>query len=89
DGTKDGQDGTKDGQDVTKEPNDGTKDFLTDRQLQLLNLMKEGPTYTSFDLAQKLGISIRTLRREISILQGIGLIKRQGGRKDGSWELLP
>ena len=46
------------------------------------------PTLSAKDLAQKTGISFRTLQRDLSILQKKGFIRHEGGRKLGHWELL-
>ncbi len=91
DGTKESDGGTKGG---TKEPDDDTKGKightinLTERQRNLWTSIKENPSVQSTALAKMLNISIRTLRREIAILQKKGYILRQGGRKDGFWKVI-
>ena len=66
---------------------DGTKE-LTERQLVILNLIKKDDKITSSVLTQKTGISQRTLMRELATLNEIGIITREGGRKDGRWVIL-
>lgn len=70
--------GTKDG---TK---DGTKN-LSERQVHILDLIRKEPTMTSSDLTHKLGVSQRTLMRELSALQDKGVITREGGKTYGKW----
>ena len=73
-----GKDGIKSG------IKDGTKE-LSERQLGILNLIKEDCTITTYDLTQKVGISQRTLMRELAFLQEVGILTRQGNRKNGKW----
>lgn len=71
------KDGTKDG---TKEP--------SERQVIIIGLIKEDGTITTKKLAQKAGLSLRTLMRELASLQKMGILNREGGRKEGKWEII-
>jgi predicted HTH transcriptional regulator len=48
-------------------------------------LIEANGTITTRDLTQKTGMSQRTLLRELSTLQEIGVLVREGGRKGGRW----
>lgn len=72
-----GKGGTKDG---IKEP--------SERQLIIIGLIKEDGTLTTKKLAQKAGLSLRTLMRELASLQKMGILNRDGGRKEGKWEII-
>ena len=76
-----------------------TKDFtkeneseLTERQKEILILLAEDSTLTSQKISQKISqkkpISSRTVKADLSDLQKKGIISREGGRKNGYWQLL-
>ena len=58
---------------------------LTKRQQAIIELMKEAPEITAVQIAEKLGISSRTVENEIKELRQSGYIERQGAKKDGEW----
>lgn len=66
---------------------DDTKQ-LTDRQLIILDLIREDETITISQMIQKIQVSEITIKRELSILKKIGVIKRIGGRKGGKWLII-
>ena len=61
---------------------------LTERQTDILNLIRQDETITGSVLTQKAGISQRTLMRELATLQEKGFLAREGGRKEGKWVIL-
>ncbi len=66
--------------DVTKE--------LSERQNIILDLIKENPLVTIPEMSLKIGVVIRTVKRDIEYLQSNGFIIREGGRKEGHWKIL-
>ena len=58
---------------------------LTERQQKILNLIKESPTITGRQMAETLSVSQRTIERDLSALQKIGVLKREGKDNDGVW----
>ena len=66
--------------DVTKE--------LSERQNIILDLIKENPLVTIPEVSLKIGVVIRTVKRDIEYLQSNGFIIREGGRKEGHWKIL-
>lgn len=66
--------------DVTKE--------LSERQNIILDLIKENPLVTIPEMSLKIGVVIRTVKRDIEYLQAKGVIVREGGRKEGYWKIL-
>lgn len=68
---------------------------LTERQLIIYNILQENALHsdrindriTTQYLIDKLNLSDRTIRRELTILKEKGLITRVGSRKIGYWEL--
>ena len=72
-------------------PNDGDHDGdmsetkLTERQQKILNLIKESPTITGKQMSETLSVSQRTIERDLSAMQKIGVLKREGKDNDGMW----
>ncbi|MGM9833179.1 MAG: RNA-binding domain-containing protein [Candidatus Limisoma sp.] len=67
---------------------DGAKDGVkqtSDIQEVILNEIIDNPSITTKELAQKTGVKFRTLQRYVSQLQKLGLLEREGSRKDGHW----
>ena len=60
---------------------------LTERQQKILNLIKESPTITGKQMSETLSVSQRTIERDLSALQKIGVLKREGKDNDGVWVL--
>ena len=48
----------------------------------------DNPSATLSAIAQTLGLSERTVDEYVSILKGIGVLRRKDGRKFGTWEIL-
>ena len=72
-------------------PKDGIKDGikeLLDNQIAIIRLITQDGTITSASLAQKTGLSQRTLMRELASLQKKGILVREGGRKNGRWVVM-
>ena len=58
---------------------------LTERQQKILNLIKESPTITGKQMSETLSVSQRTIERDLSAMQKIGVLKREGKDNDGTW----
>ena len=58
---------------------------LTERQQKILDLIKESPTITGKQMSEILSVSQRTIERDLSALQKIGVLKREGKDNDGVW----
>ena len=78
---------------------DFTKDFIKDfikekriqlseRQERILFMILDDDTITSQKIAQKTGVSQRTILKDINKLQTIGILARDGGRKNGTWVIV-
>ena len=63
---------------------DGVKE-LSDVQRIIVDEIRRNPSITTNEMAQKTGVKFRTLQRYISQLQTLGILVREGGRKDGYW----
>ena len=65
---------------------------LTERQQKILELLNKNVatnvTLNSNNLAEKLGVSRKTIERDMTVLQEKGLVQRVGSNKTGHWELV-
>ena len=60
---------------------------VTDRQHAIINLVKKHTNMTTTQMAERLGVTKRTILRDIEALKKKGLIIRVGSEKTGYWEL--
>ena len=60
---------------------------LTDRQKKILILIKESPTMTGRQMSETLSVSQRTIERDLSVLQKMGILKHEGKDNDGVWAI--
>ena len=58
---------------------------LTERQQNILNLIKESPTITGKQMSEMLSVSQRTIERDLSAMQKLGALKREGNDNNGAW----
>ncbi len=57
-------------------------------EIAILKLIVDEPEITQKDLADRTGKSLRTIKRIMASLQKKGYIRRVGGKRYGTWELL-
>lgn len=69
------------------DPKDGPKE-LSERQLLIIKEMNANDTITIQEMTQKINVSEKTIKREIALLQEMGALMREGGRKEGRWVVL-
>ena len=50
----------------------------TERQQKILNHIKESPTITGKQISETLSVSQRTIERDLSALQKLGILKHEG-----------
>lgn len=58
---------------------------LTGRQWKILRLINESPTITGKKMSEILSVSQRTIERDLSVLQKLDILKREGKDNDGVW----
>lgn len=61
---------------------------LTERQLKILNLIKETPTISAKQMSETLSVSPRTIERDLSLMKKAGTLKREGKDNNGVWIIL-
>ena len=54
----------------------------------MINLLKDNPSYTYDELAEKLDRTRETVRVNLRKLEKMNLIKRVGADKNGHWEVI-
>lgn len=52
---------------------------------QILELLKDDPEMTQEELSERIGVSLRTVKRAVKSLQDEGALIRSGNRRSGSW----
>ncbi|MBQ0015674.1 MAG: HTH domain-containing protein [Bacteroidales bacterium] len=65
---------------------------LSKRQQLILHLIHNDCTLTSQKISEKISekesVSQRTIKKDIFILKEMGILAREGGRKDGHWVII-
>ena len=72
---------------------------LTERQKKIYHIIKDGTindtvndtandTVTAKTLSESLDTSIITIKRDLAVMQSVGVIKRVGSDKTGHWEVV-
>ncbi len=64
---------------------DASKSQLTDRQQEIIKLIKESPTISAKQMSETLSVTSRTIERDISALKEMGVLARQGKDNAGIW----
>lgn len=77
-----------DTQNVGDYDGDMSETKLTERQQKILDLIKEAPTITGKQMSETLSVSQRTIERDLSALQKLGVLKREGKDNDGVWIII-
>ena len=70
---------------VNDSVNDSAK--LTSNQQSILNQIKNNPYITQTELAERIGISVSTVIRNMNTLRKVGLLQRVGADKNGCWQV--
>ena len=82
--------------DIASKPKDGPKDDLkelTDRQKVIVEMIIANPFLSAKTISEKMsekmsekeGVNERTIERDIAKLKKLGVLTREGGRKEGKW----
>ena len=61
---------------------------INETQGKIISCMLENPAVTALQISEEIGLSKRRVESNISTLKKIGVIMRNGGRKDGHWEIV-
>lgn len=67
---------------------DGVTVKVTERETDILALLREDPAYTYQALSERLGISRKTVSQRLKSLKEKGVLLRVGSDRDGHWEIM-
>jgi ATP-dependent DNA helicase RecG len=70
---------------VNDTTNDRVNDRVTKTQERILSFIAKKPQITATDLADKINITERNVRKNIKVLRDAGLLERVGAAKNGHW----
>ena len=62
--------------------------YLTTTERDILRLLNGQPTMTAAQLAERIGVTSRTIERYLKLLQDKSALQRVGPRKGGYWQVL-
>lgn len=65
--------------------NVGLNVVLNKTEKKVIELLIENPNITSAELAEKIGVTKRTIERTFKSLQEKKMIERIGSKRDGNW----
>ena len=70
--------------------NDGdmSETKLTERQQEILNLIKKSPTMTAKQMSETLSVSQRTVERDLTVLKEKNILRREGRNYNGVWVII-
>ena len=63
----------------------GKNVFLSVKEKQILDLIKQNPHLTQSKIQQETGIPLRSVKRMMAKLQQEGILKRKGNKRSGEW----
>ena len=58
---------------------------LNKTEKKVIEFLIENPSFTSDNLAEKIGVTTRTIERTLKKLQEKKMIERIGSKRDGNW----
>ncbi len=67
--------------------NDGQKLKPSDRRDKILEIIKNNPKITAYDLSKQFNVTDRTIKRDLKVLTDEKTIEYIGSAKDGYWKV--
>ena len=61
---------------------------LSDRQRIIISVIKANPFVTAKQMAETLSVTLRTIERDLSVMQKANIIRHEGSNKTGVWVVL-
>lgn len=69
----------------TQNVGDLSETELTERQQNIMNIIRKSPTISAKQMSETLSVSQRTIERDLSTLKEKGILVRKGKDNDGKW----
>ena len=73
---------------VSEKVTERVTEKVSEKEIAILRLLEEDPAYTSAVLADKLGVSRKTVTLRLKSLKEKGIIHRIGSDAKGHWEII-
>lgn len=54
----------------------------------IIEIMKENPSITMLQLSERIGVTPKAIEKQIMRLRAVGLIKREGSNRSGTWKVI-
>lgn len=61
---------------------------LTERQIIIVSVIKSNPMVTAKQMSETLSVTVRTIERDLALMQKAGIIRHEGSDKTGVWVIL-
>ena len=61
---------------------------LSDRQRIIISVIKANPFVTAKQMSETLSVTLRTIERDLSVMQKANIIRHEGSNKTGVWVVL-
>ena len=61
---------------------------LTERQTVMISVIKSNPMVTAKQMSETLSVTVRTIERDLALMQKSGIIRHEGSDKTGVWVIL-
>lgn len=61
---------------------------LSERQLNIISMIKVNPFVTGKEMSETMSVTQRTIERDLSVLQKAGIIRHEGRVNAGVWVIL-
>ena len=74
--------------DVTKDVTLGRTKEIRERRLRLVELIHKDNHITASEISNIVGVTERTIKRDLAALQKLKIITREGGRNGGKWMIV-
>lgn len=76
------------GDNVGEDVGDAWKTKLTERQYEIIKLIKNSPSISAREMSEILSVTSRTVERDLSAIKDAGALRREGSDKDGVWVII-
>ena len=76
------------GEDVGVNVGNMSESELSERQLNIVSMIKENPFITGKEMSETMSVTQRTIERDLSVLQKAGIIRHEGRVNAGVWVIL-
>lgn len=73
--------------DLASQKDNLSNENLNKTQIKILNLIKSNPSITQREMANRIGVAMPTIRKNVQILKNKDILIREGATKKGIWKI--